>query len=60
MIRAEVNAGDFVKNALNVVDFTNKCIYNYFLIPTSNKNNLIYLFITQTHKEEIKLSFCSS
>ena len=57
MIRAEVNAGDFVKNALNVVDFTKKCIYNYFLIPTSNKNNLIYLFITQTHKEEIKLSF---
>ena len=32
---------------------------NYFLIPTSNENNLIYLFITQTPEGEIKQSFCS-
>ena len=29
----------------------------YFLIPTSNGNNLIYLFITQTPDGEIKHSF---
>ena len=33
---------------------------NYFLIPTSNKNNLIYLLITQTTKGETKHSFYSS
>ena len=30
------------------------------IIPTSNENNLIYLFITQTPEGEIKHSFCSS
>ena len=34
--------------------------YCYFLIPTSNENNLIYLFIIQTPGGEIKHSFCSS
>ena len=29
----------------------------YFLIPTSNENNLIYLFITQTAEREIKTQF---
>ena len=32
----------------------------YFLIRTSNENNLIYFFITQTPKREIKHSFWSS
>ena len=35
-------------------------LINYFLIPTSNENNIIYLFITQTPKGEIKHIFCSS
>ena len=30
---------------------------NYFLIPTSNKNNLIYLFITQTPEGERNTGF---
>ena len=29
---------------------------NYFLIPTSNENDLIYLFITQTPEGEILYS----
>ena len=29
----------------------------YFLIPTSNENNLIYLFVTQTPEGEIKTQF---
>ena len=33
---------------------------NYFLIPTPNENNLIYLFITQTPEGETKHSFCNS
>ena len=33
---------------------------SYFLIPTSNGNNLIHLFITQTPEGEMKYSFCSS
>ena len=30
---------------------------NYFLIPTSNENKLIYLFMSQTPEGEIKTVF---
>ena len=31
--------------------------HNYFLTPTSNENNFIHLFITQTPDEDIKTVF---
>ena len=46
-------------NIINIV-MISKIKIDYFLIPTSNENNLIYLFITQIPEWEIKHSFCSS
>ena len=55
----------FAKKPFDILQYNgNKCFkwINpwYFLIPTSNENNVIYLLITQTSKGEIKRSFYSS